>query len=47
MKIPTWFTSLLRKKTPEAPLHEMDIAYSDYMRSKYGIAQPFADEESK
>lgn len=45
MNIPEWFKNLFLPKHPAASQQEMDNAYSDYMRAKYGIPQTFADEE--
>lgn len=46
MKLPEWLMKLLGLK-PNSTQYEIDLAHSDYLRAKYGIAQPFADEDRK
>lgn len=47
MMLPKWFVSLFRKTKPEGTQNEMDLAYSDYMRTKYGIPQTFSKEDNE
>lgn len=46
-KLVEWFTRLWRDDAPDAIERAYLDEYEPYIRNKYGIAQPFADEDKE
>lgn len=48
MKLPEFILRFLSpRRTTQVTPSELDLAYSDLLRQKYGISYPFAEDEPK